>query len=342
MTDAVFYPYGNILQASKDKMKQSDLWPLVLTLYYNSGGKLFATYWDQSGPTIAKSVIMGTAAGVQAVYLKVTGGGSEKAYSILGLSDSIRALPATDTVIESKSIRYIAQKLRDETKGAGLTVKQMIDDAELRKLPDVIDTLVRTYLDNYNKYSHEDMNLHRISQEWLLHILLGGKTMADVPTDYQNDILLTWQRVEKQEKAFEKYLKDAAQMFDREKYFIARAGGQKGLLVGALHCASFVKVFRETYHNGRYLPSLFSKDAIDHAVVPFGVYDGLDNIPNSFRDNLMASLGLCKVNRENLNKKLDHLDKTHLIPITNEFWSDTDSMAYTAGQQSWFVCDKVP
>ena len=111
-----------------------------------------------------------------------------------------------------------------------------------------------------------------------------------------------------------------------------------GFFVGAFKAADFVE---DMIKVSKYSVASMQIDHINMDI-PLTLYRSLDDLPDSFRDDLLSSLMMSKVYIEGRRKPLTHIDPTGQVPLSDDTVS-YDAINVYSGQHvkfNWVILDR--
>lgn len=313
--------YHQYTEESTEWVTKSELWPVILTVHYNSGGKLFVTYQLEGEGKLR--VYMGTIEGFQVCCIESNR--TNKTINIYGMDNRIFPKANKDAIIESKNSRYISQKLRDTSDGAGKYLVSALEDAEKRLVPNLLHNIRNEYV--MRCPNNRDTLSPSYDQTALALKLLFEKQDEYSVTDY-NRLKDMYETVKQNEQNYAKYTEAALEMFAHEKYLIWRSGGGS-LLLAQMNMTPMVR-----YVLGAEQPKDWT------FTLPFRMYSNLEHVPEPVKSNLMASLAFCSVHRQGMVDKCHHWDEQNLLPSNVAIFHETSSMSAYVDNTQLFICNK--
>src|SRR5271166_1236597 len=195
MTDirnAPFYP-GMLEDAQKDQVRASVMWPIVLTLHFNTVGKIYVTDIEAEADGYVREIFMRTQQGghVLRIYKSKV---DEEIYINLSYNmfdDNVYR----HNLVFSKDPRYIIKSLGKDSENIKTINQHIITRDQI--LPDVIQKLTQMFYHHVmpkDVYRNVDMSYE--SQETALRLLCGGQPRTEVDQDSLKKIMAWWGRIQ--------------------------------------------------------------------------------------------------------------------------------------------------
>lgn len=173
---APFYP-GLISDQDQEKIRQSDLWPIILSLHFNTGGKIFVS--DLQGGITAGKIFMRTKQGANILGIKKDSSNGE--VSIHLSADIILPKHYKNNLVFSVNPKYIVNKLKQDGEVIQ-KINQYINQVDIRILPETLTKLVQNFSRNIKESGTEvSVNMDVASQEYAVRALLEGDKLTTNP-----------------------------------------------------------------------------------------------------------------------------------------------------------------
>lgn len=301
---APFYP-GLITDEDQDRIRGSDLWPIVLSLHFNTGGKIFVT--DISEEAGRNRIFMRTSEGALILGIKKDAVGEISIHLSIDILN--RVLRKGDLIFSSNS-KYITNKLKQ---GEDIREKILahIKVTENKIIPDSLQKLINAFSSATKEAGTEvKVEMDNVYQEYALRALFAGDKLGIQPNNVSG--LKEWyKKVQESDIKKIKYEKRYAEMFSPAKHIVIYV--QPDLYItGVLKTICREKDFK--------ISCMILKDLT--------MTRDLKTQPE-----LMASLTFWKVLRESRKDKVSTLDKDGML-INNTSWIDYEAGSMVRGEIS--------
>lgn len=279
MKTAPFYP-GLIKSEVQDEIRRSELWPVILSLHFNTGGKIYV-----AEVSFIEEVNINTIIHMRSIngthVLQIRRNKNDKEIVITMAQDILNRNVHRRELLASTSTKYIANKLKVGMPNLE-TVKHHIEKYDL--LPNLLNKINLDFGRNVRESnSNLYVSLDTSTQEFVLRKFFGEQVYND---DYQLDLEKAYkevQAVDAKRAAFNQKYKD---MFNPEKHLLVYLAPTRDI------------------PNHMFLVGKMKQMNMDDSNLKCVVTDNL-KLVNRIGENseLMASLAFWKLVRENRGQK---------------------------------------
>ena len=325
INDSPFYP-NSWNDKDKEIIRKTALWPLILTLHFNSQNKLFVTHFGYNANDPDKkdsTVIMGLITGIYIVKLEFKAG----EYRLFTMHDRITGISKDKPFIESVNQKYISQKLQVNSNGAGWEIEYQLDKAEQEEFQGLFSQATHYFNQEAGKPGYINTQLSTNASACAVR-LLHGENRDNFPDGILDEIDRMHEVILSQHKKMEKFAARAVEVFNHDKWIIGKS--MDGYIVGCIDASNLAK----EAVTGNFIMPVF--------IYPFRLVKTLESIDPEIKDEFMAALTFHKVSREANNQKTRCFDKQDLLPADNKYYSDTGALSWYGGnEQRWFMCDRL-
>jgi hypothetical protein len=207
---APFYP-GIVSEVDQNAIRSSEMWPVVLALHYNTGGKLYVTEVTQ------QFIYFRTKSGAHIATIKKDKVNGEMSVHLS--SDKLQRNSQRTNLVFSTNAKYLVGKLKPDNSNIESIVK-CADHYDKQILPDVLSRLTSNFSSTYREPGTEArVEMQSEFQEYALRVLFNADSV-DPDREKARILAEYYQKILESDEKKARYKKKYGEMFTPTKHLI--------------------------------------------------------------------------------------------------------------------------
>lgn len=205
---APFYP-GLISEEQQDTVRKSDLWPILLSLHFNTGGKIFITEVEDT------RINLRTSQGTHVLGVKKL----REDISVHLSADIIWPVLYKQDLVSSNNPKYIVNKLKQDG-DVIQRIKTHAEKLDKNLIPETIQKLVRGFAGQIKESGTEiSFNMSEALQQYSLRALFEGDKLKLQP-DQVNGLKTLYTKLQDSDNKKARYAQKYLEMFGPIKHLL--------------------------------------------------------------------------------------------------------------------------